>query len=265
MGDGDESGRGGWPRGRHRPGARRPDGRRVYRPGELRPANPKERQLLKEREQALGQDLHRLTAEADALHEQAARLRAELEGVRDTLYGGVTTKRFRARRPGFPGPAPIPPPRPGATRLFGAALRHAAIAVLVRRERSGHGETSLAEIHRGLHGAGWAIAGDHPVKALADAVGYDARCGRTVRTRRGHYRLGALNPRLRRRILEQWSAAHPGRTASHRTDPDTPRPVPWDEVLRWNDRRRGNAAQDRDDRDDRNDDTTDGDCRPPDP
>lgn len=71
-----------------------------------------------------------------------------------------------------------------ATQLWGRKLRAACREILQRR-----GPTPLVEIHAQLHREGYAVQHPHPVKALADALGYDTDQGRVRRNQRGVYEL----------------------------------------------------------------------------
>jgi hypothetical protein len=51
------------------------------------------------------------------------------------------------------------------------------------------GPQALPDLHAMLHRAGFAVANDLPVKALADALGYEADGGRARRVSRGVYAL----------------------------------------------------------------------------
>ncbi len=125
-------------------------------------------------------------------------LRTELRTLHDRLWPAAPGRAFRnARRPRIGGPAPIPPPTANAIPVRGADLRYAALGVLVR---SGSPMT-LPEIHRALHLEGFRIAGRRVVKQLADALGYEHRCGRARRVARGTYAIGELSPARRRRAL----------------------------------------------------------------
>ena len=83
-----------------------------------------------------------------------------------------------------------------AQPLHGKHLRSGALAVLARNARA----MPLVEIHRELHLNGFAIASRHPVKRLADALGYETRKGRAKRVDRGRYAVDQLNPGTRRRL-----------------------------------------------------------------
>lgn len=186
------------------------------------------------RHEELGRLLHEAHAEAAEVARRCTELRREVRGLRESLWGGVIRgRRPHCRRPGFPGPAPIPRAIDEAEPLCGADLRNAALAILVRRSQTGDPEIALPEIHRTLIACGFRIDDANPVKALANALGYEATQGRAVRTRRGHYSIGELSPDRRRRLLHAW-AAKVGRAAlassSLTRDPERPRPVPWASV-----------------------------------
>jgi len=103
----------------------------------------------------------------------------------------------RPRRPHGVGPPPIPPPPADPDPLWGRRLRSAALAVLLHNRGR---PMSLPEIHTALHLRGFVVVSHYPVKALADAMGYEARRGRAIRPRRGYYQLGVLSPGQRRRL-----------------------------------------------------------------
>jgi hypothetical protein len=93
--------------------------------------------------------------------------------------------------------APDPFPDRYRGGVWGTRLRHAALAVLM----AAYGEPlSVVEIlHR--------VRANHVVrvgvtrKDLADALRYECRRGRAARAYHGHYVIGTLAPRTRRRIL----------------------------------------------------------------
>ncbi len=150
-----------------------------------------------------------------ALSAELADVRTKLAVLRVVMWPRVDRKDivhgFRRTHRG--GPPPIPPVAPGARPLCGKQLRSVALAILSRHRRP----MTLVEVHRELHLNGYAIASRHPVKRLADALGYETINGRASRTERGVYRLGMLNPGERRRI-ERVDVSGPPRT-----EPD------WDE------------------------------------
>jgi hypothetical protein len=160
--------------------------------------HPEERaQHLADRADLLEQ-AHQIDRTQQQLAASMATVRAELARLRVVMWPQVEPKDivygFRTTR--VTGPPPIPPIAPNAIPLRGKALRFASLAVLARTDN----DMSLTEIHRELHLDGFAIAARHPVKRLADALGYEALAGRAVRTMRGRYALGILSPAERRRV-----------------------------------------------------------------
>ena len=129
--------------------------------------------------------LHQLDLVDDELwrlaHRRTALLQT-LDDYREALWPVVPDRKGRRPR-AFDAP-PIPPEQPDATRLWGRSLRSACLGILGRL-----GRTPLIELHAWLHHYGYLIDSDHPVKALADAMGYEARAGRVVRCQRGVYDL----------------------------------------------------------------------------
>jgi hypothetical protein len=158
-----------------------------------------------------------------ALAVKLATVRTKLAELRVVMWPRVEPKDivhgFRVTHRG--GPPPIPPAAPNAHALWGRHLRSGCLAVLARNGRS----MSLVEIHRELHLSGYAIASRHPVKRLADALGYETINGRARRVRRGVYVLGHLNPGERRRIgYIRIAPAREDRRFRH-PEPDAPRLV----------------------------------------
>jgi hypothetical protein len=138
------------------------------------------------------------TGDQRRLAAEFATLRRELVTIRDRLWPVEPGRAFRnVRRPGVPGPDPIPPPARNAIAISGRALRYASLAVLARAGSP----LALPEIHRALHLNGFVVAGDHAVKTLGDALAYECRAARVRRTARGVYAIGDLSPARRRRAL----------------------------------------------------------------
>lgn len=164
-----------------------------------RPLLPfRDRRALLDRSQELADAAGRVDDEQRRLAAEFAVLRRELGSIRDRLWPAQPGRAFRnARRPGMPGPAPIPPAARNAVPIRGRALRYASVAVLARAGSP----MPLAEIHRALHLSGFVIAGDHAVKTLGDALAYECRAARVRRTARGVYTTGELSPARRRRAL----------------------------------------------------------------
>ncbi len=71
-----------------------------------------------------------------------------------------------------------------ARYLWGRRLRAVCLRLLQRC-----GTLPLRQLHALLHLHGFGIAGDHPVKTLADALGHEVDTGHARRIARGHYGL----------------------------------------------------------------------------
>jgi hypothetical protein len=165
----------------------------MHRPD--RPLDRRERRRLVTRRSHLLAEAEALDAEHGRSARRMAHLRRELGRLRTVLWPNQPGRGWRGfRRPRVGGPAPVGPTAPDALPVRGRSLRYAAVGVLVRA-----GEPlALPDIHRRLHLAGYRIDGAHQVKQLADALGYEHRCGRARRTERGVYGVGQLSPARRR-------------------------------------------------------------------
>jgi hypothetical protein len=163
-------------------------------------ARPSRRDQLQRERAALIAEAGEIDAGFQRTALRMATIRAELTRLRELLWPAGDGRGWRGfRRPRVGGPAPVGRPAPPALPLRGRALRGAALAVLVRARRP----LALPDIHRALHVGGYAVAGSTPVKALADALGYEHDRGRAHRISRGIYELGELTPARRRRLLER--------------------------------------------------------------
>lgn len=100
------------------------------------------------------------------------------------------------RRPAPDGSEELPPLPVDVTWLYGRRLRAVCLQLLVRL-----GPMRLVELHRLLHRHHFAVASRHAVKALADALGYEADEGRARRIRRGTYE---ASPAARLRTGPLW-------------------------------------------------------------
>lgn len=90
----------------------------------------------------------------------------------------------RGRRPGpdrLTDPLPPLPEQP--TWLWGRRLHAVCLRLLHRC-----GTLPLRQLHALLHLHGFGVAGDHPVKVLADALGHETEHGKAERRGRGIYR-----------------------------------------------------------------------------
>jgi hypothetical protein len=155
----------------------------------------RDRQALIAREADLVAAIADVEEEQQRLGLELIRLRRELSSVHEILWPSSVGHAYRkVRRPRVPGPAPIPRPLPGALPLSGRPLRRAVLAILLRANTP----LTLTEIHGALRRDGYELASQHPVKQLANALGYEASRGRARRTARGTYRIGTLSPYRRR-------------------------------------------------------------------
>jgi hypothetical protein len=160
-----------------------------------RPLDRHDRQQLVERRAHLIDEAEALDADHGRSARRMAHLRQELGRLRTVLWPARDGRGWRGfRRPRVGGPLPVGPVAPDALPIRGRSLRYAAVGVLVRAAEP----LALPDIHRRLHLAGYRIDGAHHVKQLADALGYEHRCGRARRTRRGVYAVGELTPARRR-------------------------------------------------------------------
>ena len=153
--------------------------------------------------------LHRVMcvdAELDRLSAERVALLEELEAVRDTLWPAMP--HWKCRRPPALDRPPLPPAPVGATPARAGDLRTLCLVLLGR-----NGPLALPDLHALLHRYGHVIHGDHPVKALADAMRYEVLKGRAVRVARGVY---DLDPDLRLHGLPSWP------------EPGLGDPLPWD-------------------------------------
>jgi hypothetical protein len=156
----------------------------------------RDRGELLDRERAIAAATNEVDVVQRRLAQQFLELRRELVALHDILWPPEPGRTHRAwRRPGLPGPPPIPPTLPDAAPVSGRLLRRAAAVALAKARTP----LTLAEIHRALHLAGYRLTGTNPVKQLADALGYEERRGRVRRVARGTYELGQLSPARRRR------------------------------------------------------------------
>src|SRR5262245_51380102 len=166
-----------------------------------------------------------LDAAQRVLAQQLGEVRTKLAEMRVVMWPRVDPKNivqgYRVTRRG--GPPPIPPVAGCARGLWVRQLRSATLAILARHGRP----MTLTEIHRQLHLSGYSISSRHPVKRLADALGYETILGRAKRVERGVYAVGELNPGTRRRLAKV--SLQPAYDVRHqlprggrvRRDPDT--------------------------------------------
>ena len=130
-----------------------------------------------------------LDAEAIARANRRRELLEKAKRLRDQVWPIIP--HHHGRRPPGPDERPLPPLVHDPEPLSGRRLRSVCLALLER-----YGELPLAELHSHLHMHGYVVAGPHGVKRLADALAYEVRRARAVRTKRGCYRrAGGERPR----------------------------------------------------------------------
>lgn len=142
--------------------------------------DPRHRRKVHRAYQHLRTELDRTDAVLARLAARRHRLALRLADHRDQLWP-PDRQRF-GRRPGADGRPQLPPLPSPSTRLWGRRLRAVCLALLRRA-----GEVTLTELHVLLHRGGYEIDSTHPVKALADALGYETDHGRAHRVARGVY------------------------------------------------------------------------------
>ena len=135
----------------------------------------------------LASTIDTLDAELDRIARQRRELAQQLRGHRRRLWPRLAK---RARLPGPDGSVQLPPVPRGAVFVRGRRLRRACLVLLARM-----GSMALIEIHVMLHRFGFAVASSYPVKALADALAYEAEQGRATRVSRGVYEAQPGAPR----------------------------------------------------------------------
>lgn len=144
--------------------------------------------VVGQKRRRLEREYAQLQADIDDLDRQLRRLslrRRALGEQRRSVHRRLWVNLARRGRRAAPdGREALPPLSGRASMLWGRRLRAACLAILARR-----GPLPLVEIHAELHRLGYGIAQAHPVKTLADALGYEADQGRVVRVERGTYRL----------------------------------------------------------------------------
>lgn len=145
----------------------------------------------------------------DAYHQTAAQLRSldaqliALSHRRQQLFDTLraqhqrlwTNLAKRGRQPMPDGSEALPPVPHDAKKLWGRRLRSVCLALL----RAHAAPLTLVELHALLHRRGFLVDSAHPVKALADAMGYETIEGRTRRVSRGTYELVPSPPPARGR------------------------------------------------------------------
>ncbi len=129
------------------------------------------------------------TVRLDQLDAQLQALSAERQQVMQTHQDQGRRLYFnrakRGRQPLPDGSEALPEVHPHPLRLWGRRLRSVCLALL----RAHQQPMTLIDLHAQIHRRGAVIDSTLPVKALADALGYETRQGRAYRTGRGIYQL----------------------------------------------------------------------------
>lgn len=155
--------------------------RRVDPIPQYSPVFGRKRKQLEDEYAEVGRRLQLLDEELSRLARERQALNLERRALHRRLW--VNLSKF-GRRAAPDGGAPLPPVSHDVTFLWGRRLRARCREILRRR-----GALPLCELHAELHRCGYAVASQHPVKALGDALGYEADEGRVERVSRGVYRL----------------------------------------------------------------------------
>ncbi len=153
------------------------------------PVHGAKRRKLQAACQAVDTELAQLDDQLDRLCEQRREVASRRRQLHNNLWPNLAK---RGRRAAPDGSHALPPVLANAQRLYGRRLRATCLDVLSRL-----GSLALVELHAHLHRLGMVVDHRHPVKALADALGYEADRGRAARTARGVYELvpGTVVPR----------------------------------------------------------------------
>lgn len=149
--------------------------------GQRRRLNARLRHLL-DTEDRLRQQINELDELVVEASNRRRRLLDELGELIEQIRPSFHDARGRRRR-AVSHEEPLPPTAKRPKLLSGRELRAICLAFLNKAT----GALTLRQLHSLLHRAGYAILHHHPVKALADALGYEADHGRAQRTARGTY------------------------------------------------------------------------------
>lgn len=139
-----------------------------------------DRHMLEGRRQRAVDELDALDQEAVEWMRRKREADREALAVHELLWPPVPAG--WARRPPRPDEAPLPPVAADARVLAGVWLRRVSLSLLQL-----HGELALRDLHILLILYGFTVGGSRPVKALADALGFELEQGRVTRPRRGVY------------------------------------------------------------------------------
>ena len=137
-----------------------------------------DRHMLEGRRQRAVDELDALDQEAVEWMRRKREADQEALAVHELLWPPVPAG--WARRPPRPDQAPLPPVAADARVLAGVWLRRVSLSLLQL-----HGELALRDLHILLILYGFTVGGSRPVKALADALGFELEQGRVTRPQRG--------------------------------------------------------------------------------
>jgi hypothetical protein len=160
--------------------------RRVDPIRQLTPVAGRKRRELQDSYSDVGRRIDAVDRELRRLAEQRRALVAQRRALHRRLWINLAK---RGRRAMPDGGRALPPLPPDATMLWGRRLR-----AVCRSLMAGGGAVPLGELHAELHRRGYGVDHPYPVKALADALGYETMLGRTRRVARGVYELIPLIP-----------------------------------------------------------------------
>lgn len=145
-----------------------------------RPIFGRKRAALQQECDALARQLDELDHQLVEITQRRRDLADQLEANHRRLYRRLVD---RGRAPAADGAVQLPALPDDVRFLWGRRLRSTCRAILSRL-----GTATLVELHAMLHRLGYGVASRTPVKALADALGYDHDAGNVERLRRGTYR-----------------------------------------------------------------------------
>ena len=169
---------------------------RVGRTRQLRRFDPAVRAKVAAEHASLIDQLRGIDRSLAALAKERRRLLDRLAARTDELWTWADWP--EGRRSGTDSLDDALPPLPEDPKwLFGRRLRATCLRLLQRC-----GPLPLRQLHALLHLHGFGVAGAHPVKALADALGHEADTGNAFRESRGRYRAAPdYRPRSARHLF----------------------------------------------------------------
>ena len=146
-----------------------------------------DRHMLEGRRQRAVDELDALDQEAVEWMRRKREADQEALAVHELLWPPVPAG--WARRPPRPDQAPLPPVAADARVLAGVWLRRVSLSLLQL-----HGELALRDLHILLILYGFTVGGSRPVKALADALGFETGAGPSHPSATGGLRPAVARP-----------------------------------------------------------------------